>query len=80
MIQLRINGKVFNEAFNKMMDLDLNLVLYLVKFFKFDPVKAARSVYFKEFCLFHPRYEQVLFQVDALKKIFPDDVLDLVFK
>lgn len=46
-INLRINGKCYPEAFNRTMDLDMNFILYLIKFLKMTPEVATRSVYFK---------------------------------
>ena len=51
-IFLRINGKTFPEAFNRMIDIDLNLALYLVKFLKMTPQRASRAVFFREYRLF----------------------------
>ena len=43
-IILRINGKCFTEAFNRCLDVDLNLALYLIKFLKFTPEQAVEKV------------------------------------
>jgi hypothetical protein len=40
-VNLRINGKVYPESFNRTMDLDLNLILFLVKFLKMAPEIAT---------------------------------------
>ena len=77
-INLRINGKTYSEAFNKMMDLDLNLILYLVKFLKLSPERASREVFFKRYCLHHYCRDQILQQPSALKIIQQGDTLDLV--
>ncbi len=43
-IILRINGKCFSEAFNRMMHVDLNLALYLMKFLKMSASDAMAKV------------------------------------
>jgi hypothetical protein len=43
-IILRINGKCFSEAFNRMMHVDLNLALYLMKFLRMSASDAMAKV------------------------------------
>jgi hypothetical protein len=52
-ITLRINGVSYKEAFNRVCDLDLNLILYLIKFLSIPPETASRAVYFREYCLYN---------------------------
>jgi hypothetical protein len=61
-----------------MMDLDLNLILYLIKYLKTSPETASREVYFKQYCLHHSARDQILQQPTALKVIQPGDTIDLV--
>ena len=77
-ISLRINGKEFAEVFNRMIDLDFNLALYLVKFLKMAPERAARAVYYKEYRLYFEKKKTVLKGVDYLKILHNLDVVDLV--
>jgi hypothetical protein len=77
-ISLRINGREFAEVFNRMIDLDFNLALYLVKFLKMTPDRAARAVFFKEYRLYSEKRKTVLKAVDYLKQLNNLDVLDLV--
>ena len=77
-INLRINGKTFTEAFNRHLDLDFNLILYLVKFLKMLPIRASRAVFFKEYRLFSQEKQCILKSPESLKLIFNNDTLDLV--
>lgn len=43
-ITIRVNGKSFKEAYNRVFTLDLNLILYLIKFLKIEPELASRKV------------------------------------
>ena len=52
-----------------MIDLDLNLAIFLVKFLKMTPERASRAVYFKEFGLFSDRRKSVLKKDESLKFI-----------
>ncbi len=68
-INLRINGKICSQPFNRSMDLDLNLIFYLVKFLKLPPETATRVVYFKKYCLRHETESIVLQEPTALRLI-----------
>ena len=51
-ICIRINGKEYWEAYNRLMELDLNLMLYLIKFLKMEPEMAAKKVDLNEYALY----------------------------
>jgi hypothetical protein len=51
-ITLRINGSEYEEAFNRYLDIDLNLILYVIKFLKRKPETAAKEVLHKRYCLY----------------------------
>lgn len=60
------------------MDLDFNLILFLVKFLKMAPESASRSVYFKQYCLHHSVKNCILQQPGAIRQISNGDTVDLV--
>ena len=80
LVTLRINGKAHKEVFNRMLDNDFNLILYLIKHLKMLPSKAAKAVYFKEFCLYHVETEKILAQGSAVTILRSGDNVDLVYK
>ena len=49
---IRINGKEYWEAYNRLIELDLNLMLYLIKFLKMEPEMAAKKVDLNEYALY----------------------------
>jgi hypothetical protein len=77
-VNLRINGKMYPEAFNRVLDVDLNLILYIIKFLKFAPERAARAVFFREYCLYNSAKKTAIKGPDGLKLVFNSDTLDLV--
>ncbi len=77
-INLRINGKVYPEAYNRLLDIDFNLILYLVKFLKMTPTRAVKAVFFHEYRLFSQEKNSVIKSPYSLRMIFNNDMLDLV--
>ena len=73
-----MNGKEYWEAYNRLIELDLNLTLYLVKFLKLEPEVAARKVDSCEFALYCKATRRVLEGFEGVKTISNGDVFDLV--
>jgi hypothetical protein len=77
---LRINGKEFEEAFNRYLDIDLNLILYVMKFLKRKPETAAKEVFYKRYALYSAQRKAFISeQKNFLPTLEEFDVLDLVF-
>jgi len=79
-IILRINGKCFAEAFHRMMDIDLNLALYLIKFLKLKPCEAMAEIKTNHFALLNRHRNRVIDsdQVLRCRGVSNNDVLDLI--
>lgn len=78
LICIRINGKEYWEAYNRLVELDLNLILYLIKFLKLDPETAAKKVTFGEYALFCKDSRKIIEGFHGVKTISNGDVFDLV--
>ena len=42
---LKVNNETYTEAFNRYLGIDLNLILYVVKFLEHTPTQATYEVY-----------------------------------
>ena len=61
-----------------MIELDLNMTLYLVKFLKLEPEIAAKKVDNSEYALYCKATRKILEGAQGVKTISNGDVFDLV--
>jgi hypothetical protein len=59
-IILRINGKCFSEAFNRMMHVDVNLALYLMKFLRMSASDAMQKVTSNQYALLNKEKNRLI--------------------
>ncbi len=61
-----------------MIDLDLNLAIYLVKFLAITPTRAVRAVFYHEYRLFNLEKNSFVRSPYSLRVMCNNDTLDLV--
>ena len=59
-VRLRINGRIFNEVYNRMLHSEMNLILYLIKFLKLAPKIAAKKAEEGDYGLYHKRTNRLI--------------------
>ena len=75
---LRINGRVYIEVFNRTLTPNFNLVLYLIKYLRFEPVVAVKNVLSKEYTLINSHGKPIIKTKSSSCHIQLGIILDLV--